>query len=104
MFGQQMIGIGQYSHGGGGDGAVKTVMRFSGGKGQSTFVQVSDGRLLWSIASDGTPPKRVYLDRVRQSLGGTARTPQSGGSVSLYLAIGGQAELFRTLYHRYRWY
>ena len=104
MFGQQMIGIGQYAHGGGGDGAVKTVMRFTGGKGQSTFVQVSDGRLLWSIASDGTPPKRVYLDRVRQSLGGIARTPQSGGSVSLYLAIGGQAELFRTLYHRYRWY
>ena len=103
MFDQQMIGIGQYAHRGAGEGAVKLAMRFSSGRGQASYVQVSDGRVLWSIADDGLPPKRVYLDKVRQALGPLAPKDASG-RVTLYLAIGGQAELFRSLYGRYRWF
>ena len=103
LFGQQMIGLGHCSQAGEGSGQVKMVMRSSSGKSQSTFLQVSDGRLLWSITTDGSPPRRVYLDRVRQSIGSTASSPQSPLTTSLYLAIGGQAELLRTLYHRYRY-
>ncbi len=103
-FDQTMTGIGQYSHVGGGNGQVKVVMRYSSGKSQSTFVQLSDGVLLWSISNDGTPPKRVYLGSIRRAIGSVDRTPESSASTSLYLAIGGQAELLRTLYHRYRWF
>ncbi len=104
LFDDQMIGLGQYLHVGEGNGQVKLVMRFSTGKSQSTFIQVSDGRLLWSKTNDGTPPKRVYLDRVRSSLGSAVRNADSSANASIYLAIGGQAELLRGLYHRYRWF
>jgi hypothetical protein len=104
LFEQKQIGIGQYAHSGAGEGQLKLVVRFSTSRSQSTFYQISDGRLVWSFANDGHPPKRVYLDRVRQSLGGLSRDPQNSINKTLYFAIGGQAGLMRGLYHRYRWY
>jgi hypothetical protein len=104
MFGQQQIGIGHYRHSGGGEGQLEFGMRFATGRSQLYYEQLSDGRLLWSWANDGQPPRRVYLDRVRQSLGTLPRNPQESPVTSLYLAIGGQAGLLRSLYHRYRWY
>ncbi len=104
LYDQQQIGIGSYSHSGGGEGQLEFGVRYSTGRSQMYFEQLSDGRMVWTRANDGYPPRRVYLDRVRQSLGSIGRNPQASPVASLYLAVGGQAGLLRSLYHRYRWY
>lgn len=104
MFNQKQIGIGRYSHSGKGEGQLELGIRFSTSRSQLYYEQISDGRILWSWANDGLPPRRVYLDRVRDSLGTLPHNPQDDAVTSLYLAIGGQAGLLRSLYHRYRWY
>ncbi len=87
MFNQQQIGIGHYSQSGGGEGQLELGMRYSTGRSQLYFEQISDGRMVWSWANDGKPPRRVYLDRIRPLLG---PNPRASSVATLHLAIGGQ--------------
>lgn len=95
---------GKYCHTGGGAGQFKTEMVLDVGDQKTNFLQVSDGRLVWTNLGNGEAPRRVYLDRIRESLGGWVRKPGLHPEISLYLAVGGQAEALRCLYHRYRWF
>lgn len=74
--------------------------------GETAFdlLQVSDGRMMWTSSSPNAPPKRIILDQVLQSIPSSLQYPDSRPEVHLLLAVGGQAELLRGLYHRYNWY
>ncbi len=100
----RVMAEGKYCHTGGGAGQLKLEMKLDSKDHQSNFVQVSDGRLVWTSIGEGESPRRVYLDRVRESLGGWVRKPGLRPEMSLYLAIGGQGEALRCLYQRYRWF
>ena len=95
---------GRYWQMGGGTGQLKLELAYESGDEKGTFLQISDGRLVWTNLGAGEGPRRVYLDRVRESLGGLVRQPSVQAEASLYLAIGGHAEVMRCLYTRYRWY
>ncbi len=96
---------GQYWQIGQGTGQLKMMLAFKPDNSDATtnWLQVSDGRLLWTSIGGGEPPRRVYLDRVRQSLGSMVRDPNRHPEAALYMAIGGHAEMLRCLYFRYRW-
>lgn len=100
----QLVAEGEYYQAGEGSGQVKVVIAMTAGEMHSQFTQISDGRLLWTAVGEKEPPRRVYLDRVRQSLGSMARNPVGHPEAAIYLAIGGHAEMMRSLYGRYRWY
>lgn len=74
--------------------------------GETAFdmLQVSDGRMMWTKSSPNSPPKRIILDQVLQSIPSSMQYPDTRPEVHLLLAVGGQAELLRGLYHRYNWY
>lgn len=74
--------------------------------GETSFdlLQVSDGRMMWSQLGSDSPPRRVILDQVLQSIPNALQYTDSRPEVNLLMAIGGQAELLRSLYHRYNWY
>lgn len=101
----QLQAEGQYWQTGQGTGQLKMMLALKSDKSTAivNWLQVSDGRLLWTSIGGGEPPRRVYLDRVRQSLGSMIRDPSKHPEAALYMAIGGQAEMLRCLYFRYRW-
>lgn len=101
---QQLMGEGRYQAVGKGSGQLKTTMSVATGEYHSDFLQISDGRLIWTSTGDGEPPRRVYLDRVRLAVSNMNLDLQNPSDASLYLAIGGQPELLRSLYMRYRWF
>jgi len=103
---QELKVEGQYWQMGQGSGQMKMVLEWNGTQPatKSQWTQISDGRLLWTNMGKKEPPRRVYLDRVRQSLGSIVRDPNGHPEATLYLAIGGQAESLRCLYFRYRWF
>ena len=74
--------------------------------GETAFdlLQVSDGRMMWTHSSPNAPPKRIILDQVLQSIPSSLQYPDTRPDIHLLLAVGGQAELLRGLYHRYNWY
>ncbi len=101
----QVEAEGQYWQLGQGAGQLKMMLALKPDKSAvaTNWLQVSDGRLLWTSIG-GEPPRRVYLDRVRQALGNIVRDPNQQREAALYLAIGGHAEMLRCLYYRYRWF
>ncbi len=103
LYDSEYLGVGRYYHAGQGTGQFRLDMQFADGDNISNMLQVSDGRLMWTISRASEPLRKVHLDRLRQffaHLGRRSNRPD----VSLYLAIGGQPESLRFLYHRYRWY
>ena len=107
IWGEQQIEVeGQYWQMGQGTGQMKMTLELKSARPaiKSEWTQISDGRLVWTNMGNGEPPRRVYLDRIRQSLGSMVRDPNGHPEAALYLAIGGQAESLRCLYFRYRWY
>ncbi len=100
----QVTAEGQYWQLGQGTGQLKMLLALKPSRSDAitNWLQVSDGRLLWTNMN-GEPPRRVYLDRVRQALGGLVRDPRQHPEAGLYMAIGGHAEMMRCLYVRYRW-
>jgi hypothetical protein len=105
VWGQHKVNAeGKYWHTGGGAGQFKMEMMLDAADQKTNFLQVSDGRLVWTNLGKDEAPRRVYLDRIRESLGGWVRKPGLQPEISLYLAVGGQAEALRCLYHRYRWF
>lgn len=101
---QLVIVSGEYKASGAGTGQFRYTARVSSGETTLDTIQVSDGRLMHTQIGVDEPPKRVIIDQVRQSLGNTIHYADERPEVSMYLAIGGHAELLRNLYHRYIWY
>ena len=103
-FDQQVIVSGEYKSNGLGTGQFRYTARVSSGETTLDTVQVSDGRLMYTQVGLDEPPRRVNLDKVRQSIGNAIHQAGERPEVSVYLAVGGQPELLRNLYHRYFWY
>lgn len=102
----ELLAEGEYWQMGQGTGQMKMMLELSANKGaaRTNWIQISDGKLLWTSTGSSEPIRRVYLHKIRDSLGGIARDPNAHPEVALYMAIGGQQEVLRCLYVRYRWY
>lgn len=103
-YNQLVIVSGEYKACGSGTGQFRYTARVSSGETTLDTIQVSDGRLMHTQIGVDEPPKRVIIDQVRQALGNAIYYADDRPEVSIYLAIGGHAELLRNLYHRYIWY
>jgi len=102
---QVVVVSGDYKASGGGSGQFRYTSRVSSGETTIDTIQVSDGRLMYTQVGAKDAPRCVNIDQVRESLGGNSIDQlRDSPEVSIYLAIGGHAELLRNLYHRYRWY
>lgn len=101
---QDVVVSGEYRSVGGGTGQFRYTARISSGETTIDTIQVSDGRLMYTQIGSKESPKRVIVDQVRQALGNAIHQASERPEISIYLAIGGQPELLRNLYHRYRWY
>jgi hypothetical protein len=102
-FGQNVVVSGEYKTAGGGSGQFRYSARVSCGETITDLLQVSDGRLMYTQVGKDSH-KRVDIDQIRNALGNAIHQAVHRPETSLYLAIGGQPELLRNLYHRYRWY
>ncbi|MEQ1826016.1 MAG: hypothetical protein ABL921_08715 [Pirellula sp.] len=101
---QDVVVSGEYKTAGGGSGQFRYTARISSGETTVDTIQVSDGRLMYTQMGSKEPPKRVIIDQIRNDLGNAIHQAANQPEMSIYLAIGGQPELLRNLYHRYRWY
>lgn len=104
VYDQLVIVSGEYKASGAGTGQFRYTARVSSGETTLDTIQVSDGRLMHTQIGIDEPPKRVIIDQVRQALGNAIYYAEDRPDVSIYLAVGGHAEMLRNLYHRYFWY
>ena len=101
---QQVITSGEYKASGLGTGQFRYSATVSSGETTIDRIEVSDGRLMFTQLGQDEPPRRVNLDQVRQQVGNAIHQAGERPEVNFYLAVGGQPELLRNLYHRYFWY
>jgi hypothetical protein len=102
---KQLVSIGTYAHAGQGSGQLKMHVRLAANERINTFIQVSDGRVLYStLHIDGVSRRsRVDLYRIREYLGPITTSSLEDPVIAMYLAVGGQAELLRKLVQQYKW-
>lgn len=105
MFGKELVGVGSYCHAGKGSNKLKWQMRFAAADAVTNYLQISDGRLLWTSqqVDEKIDVNRVDLDPIRERIGAVRESDLSNPLLAMELAVGGQAELLRSLYHRYDW-
>lgn len=105
MYGKELIGVGSYCHAGQGSNKLKWQMRLAAADSVTNYLQISDGRLLWTSQQVGEKIEvnRVDLDPIRERIGPVRESDLANPLLAMELAIGGQAELLRSLYHRYKW-
>jgi|GEM_PF-4442009 len=105
MFGKELVGVGSYCHAGKGTSKLKWQMRFASAEAVTNYLQISDGRLLWTSqqVDERIEVNRVDLDPIRERIGVVRESDLSNPLLAMELAVGGQAELLRSLYHRYDW-
>ncbi len=105
MFGKELVGVGSYCHAGKGTSKLKWQMRFASAEAVTNYLQISDGRLLWTSqqVDERIEVNRVDLDPIRERIGAVRESDLSNPLLAMELAVGGQAELLRSLYHRYDW-
>ena len=101
---QQVITSGEYKASGLGTGQFRFSATVSSGETTIDRIEVSDGRLMFTQLGQDESPRRVNLDQVRQLVGNAIHQAGERPEVNFYLAVGGQPELLRNLYHRYFWY
>lgn len=106
IFGKQMSGIGIYVRSGQGRGQLRYSLRFSAHDQLNTLTQICDGSRLLTIEDVGEHKKQTEIDlgAIRPRLTLTREADLHNPLNSLYLAIGGQAEVFRELCQRYQWH
>ncbi|MCA9126137.1 MAG: hypothetical protein KDB22_03590 [Planctomycetales bacterium] len=104
IFDKQMSGIGHYVRGGRGSGKLKFELRFSAHDHLNTLLQVCDGQRLLTIEDNGQQRTRVEVDLARiQAPLSRNYDSVTDPIVSMYLAVGGQAEVLRKLCQMYQW-
>ncbi len=105
MFHQQLSAFGDFIREGQGSGKLKMKLQCPAGDTMNSLLQISDGQRLQTIENWGEVRQRTEVDlvKVRDRL---VINDQSydDPTVTLYLAIGGQAESLRKLYQQYEWY
>lgn len=103
-YGQQCVVVGDFKSVGQGTGQFRYSVRVSVGETGFDLLQVSDGELMWTQGGMDEAPRRVNLRQVRESVSYAMKVSDPRPEVNLVLAVGGQADLLRALYHRYNWY
>jgi hypothetical protein len=103
-YGQQCIVVGDFKSVGQGTGQFRYSVRVTVGETAFDLLQVSDGELMWTQGGMDEPPRKVNLRQVRESVSYAMKVSDPRPEVNLVLAVGGQADLLRALYHRYNWY
>lgn len=103
-YNQQVILSGEYKSTGNWTGQFRYTARVSAGETTMDVIQISDGRLMYTQFGADSPPKLVNVEKVREQLIPRIYRPEENQDVYVLLAIGGQAELMRSLYQRYNWY
>ena len=86
-----------------GSGKLKLTVKLAVGEEVRTTQQISDGRMLWTSLDGEDRFRTVNVESVRQSVEKFGRKALERPDVALYLSVGGQSEVLRTLYLRYRW-
>ncbi|GAB5403828.1 MAG: hypothetical protein Aurels2KO_20590 [Aureliella sp.] len=110
MFNMKMSGVGTYVRGGKGTGKMRYSLRFAADNRLNTLLQVCDGQRMLTINDIGPDKTQEEIDlgAIRAQI--LPRLTLSSQSInedplnSLYLAIGGQAEVLRSDCQRYSWY
>lgn len=110
MFGKKMSGIGNYVRGGGGTGRMRYSLRFAADDSLNTLLQVCDGSRMLTIEDIGAnkAQREIDLGKIRSQI--LPRLTLNSKSIhddpinSIYLAIGGQAEVLRVACQRYYWH
>lgn len=103
-YGQQCVLVGDFKSAGQGTGQFRYSVRVAVGETSFDLLQVSDGELMWTQVGNDEAPRRVNLRQVRESVSYAMKVSDPRPEVNLVLAVGGQADLLRALYHRYNWY
>jgi hypothetical protein len=103
-YGQQCVMVGDFQSAGQGTGQFRYSVRIASGETSFDLLQVSDGELMWTQVGIDEAPRRVNLRQVRESVSYAMKISDPRPEVNLVLAVGGQADLLRALYHRYHWY
>lgn len=103
LFDRSMNAVGTYAQGGLGSGKLKLTVKLAVGEEVRTTQQISDGRMLWTSLDGEDRFRTVNVESVRQSVEKFGRKALERPDVALYLSVGGQSEVLRTLYLRYRW-
>ncbi|MFN7292728.1 MAG: hypothetical protein ACK5T6_19260 [Pirellula sp.] len=103
-YNQQVILSGEYKSTGNWTGQFRYTARVSAGETTMDVIQIPDGRLMYTQFGADSPPKLVNVEKVREQLIPRIYRPEENQDVYVLLAIGGQAELMRSLYQRYNWH
>ncbi len=105
MFDKELVGVGSYDQAGQGSGKLKWQMRLAAADAVTNYLQISDGRLFWTShqVEEEIKLNRVDLGKIRERIGPVRQSDLSNPLLAIELAIGGQAEMLRNLYHRYQW-
>jgi hypothetical protein len=103
-YGQQCFLVGDFKSAGQGTGQFRYSVRVASGETSFDLLQVSDGEQMWTQVGNDQAPRRVNLRQVRESVSYAMKVSDPRPEVNLVLAVGGQADLLRGLYHRYNWY
>ncbi len=109
MFDMKMSGVGTYVRGGKGTGRMRYSLRFAADNRLNTLLQVCDGQRMLTINDIGAnkTQEEIDLGAIRAQI--LPRLTLSSQSInedplnSLYLALGGQAEVLRADCQRYTW-
>ena len=104
LYERTLTSVGNYVQAGNGSGQFKLLLKSTVGDDVKKTQQTSDGRMLWTSLGPEFSFRTVNLDSVRNALAKNRKNAKPVPEDALYLAIGGQPELLRSLYIRYRWH
>ena len=104
LYGQQLVGTGQYRHfGEGTNKRLRLELKLQSSGQLTSLTQVSDGRHLWTREAfpSGTVLSRIDLRRVRIALQ-LASDPEQGPSPQNWVVLGGLPRLLSSLHAQFQ--
>ncbi len=104
LFDREVNSIGRCIQAGHGTGKLKVNMKLTIGNEVQSTEQACDGRVLWTSLGLQQPFRTVNLDSIRTAIAKRQKWDPKQPELAICLAIGGQSEVLRTLYIKYRWY
>ncbi len=104
LFDREINSLGTCVQGGEGSGKLKQHVSFTVGNDVRNVEQMCDGRFLWTSTDPKSAFRTVNIESIRASIVKRGKWDTKQPELALTLAIGGQAEVLRTLYIKYRWF
>ncbi|MFO0924656.1 MAG: hypothetical protein U0905_19475 [Pirellulales bacterium] len=104
LYGREIHAIGTCAQAGNGTGRLKVSLKLSMEGDVRNSEQICDGRVLWTDLGNSYPFRTVNLDSIRTNIAKKGKWDPKNPDLDLSLGIGGQMEVLRMLYIKYRWY